>query len=356
LNYTQEELDLITLASLDELTYLQKKSLLSDLTSPTPDFVKDKKSLIKSLSRGVYNKVREKYFSDEYREELMLGLEEAGVSIVTCFSENYPKLLRNTDVPPLVLYCKGNVSLLKTDCFAVVGSRKTLAQPLAECKKISKELTRHFTVVSGIAKGADAAALEGALESGKVISVLANGFNYFYPPENRSLTEKVAERGLLVSEYPPDVAPKKYYFPVRNRIIAGISKGVLVVSAGIKSGALITAHYADVYNRNIYAFPYNLGVTSGEGCNFLIKNKAKLTENTLDIFCDFGLDFKPQEEEKLSAEEEKLLAAIRELGEAFLPDVAEKLGVFPFRLMPVVSKLEIKGLIVRLGGNRYAAV
>jgi len=356
LNYTQEEIDVITLASFDELNYLQQRSLLSDLTSPSPDFVKDKKSLIKSLSRGVYNKVKAKYFSDEYREELFLRLEEAGVICVTYFSENYPELLKLTDIPPIVLYCKGNVSLLKTDCFAVVGSRHTLTQTLKECKKISKELTQHFTVVSGIAQGADTAAVEGALEGGKVISVLANGFNYFYPAENRPLIEKVAKRGLLVSEYMPDVAPKRYYFPVRNRIIAGISKGTLIVSAGKDSGALITAHYADVYNRNIYAFPYNIGVTSGEGCNFLIKNKAKLTENTLDIFGDFGLDFKPQEEVKLSAEEENILSAIRELGEAFLPDVAEKLGVFPFRLIPVVSKLEIMGLIVRLGGNRFAAV
>ena len=356
MNYTEEEVNLITLCSFTELSYNQRSALLGGLTSTRPDFVKYEKSLIKSLSDGVYNKVKSLFYDEKYRKRVLDRLEKSGVICVTYFSENYPEPLKNTEIPPIVLYCKGNLSLLNTDCFAVVGSRRTAPQALKECKKIAKELTQRFTVVSGIADGADAAAVEGALESGRIISVQANGFNHFYPAMNKRLIEKVAERGLLLSEYPPEIAPQRHHFPIRNRIIAGLSKGTLIVSAGKKSGALITANYAAEYGREVFAFPYGIGVSSGEGCNYLIKNYGRLAENTLDIFGFFGLDFKPQDGVELSHDEKKLLDAIRESGEAFLPELAEKLGVLPFRLIPTISKLEIKGLIVGIGGNRYSAL
>ncbi|MDE7082855.1 MAG: DNA-processing protein DprA [Clostridia bacterium] len=356
MNYTDEEINLITLCAIDELTYNQRKALLSDLASSKPDFVKYEKSLIKSLSHGVYNKVKEKYFDRGFRECVLTDLETAGVKCVTYFSKHYPQSLKNIEIPPIVLYCKGNIGLLDTECFAVVGSRRTLPQILKECKKTANELTQHFTVVTGIADGADTAAVEGALEGGKIISVLAYGFNYFYPANNKSLIKKVEERGLVISEYPPETPPQRYLFPIRNRIIAGISQGTLTVSAGLKSGALITAEYAKLYGRRLFAYPYTIGVASGEGCNWLLKNGATLAQNTLDIFGDFGLDFKPQEGLKLSKEEENLLSAIRNLGEAFISDLAEQLDTLPFRIIPVLSKLEIKGLIVRIGGNRYSAV
>lgn len=356
MNYTDEEINLITLCSFEELSYSQRKALLSDLTSSKPDFVKYEKSLIKSLAVGVYNKVKANFYDGAYRESVLNELGKSGARCVTCFSEGYPQELKNTENPPIVLYCKGNLSLLNTSCFAVVGSRRTLPQVLKECKKTAKELTRHFTVVSGMADGADAAAVEGALESGKIISVLAYGFNYFYPATNRALIEKVAKHGLLLSEYPPEIPPRRHHFPARNRIIAGLSKGTLVVSAGKKSGALITADYTQEYGRELFAYPYSVGVASGEGCNNLIKDLAHLTESALDIFEYFGLDFKPQVGVELSEEEKTLLEAIRKLGEAFITELAEKLQTQPYKLIPTISKLEIKGLIVRIGGNRFTVI
>lgn len=356
MNYTDEEINLITLCSFGELSDAQRRALLSDLTSSVPDFVKHKESLIKTLTVGVYNRVKSDFYDGAYRSGVLAGLEKAGVSCVTCFSENYPKPLKLTEASPIVLYCKGNLNLLNAECFSVVGSRRTLPQILKLCKNTAAELARRFTVVSGVADGADAAALEGALESGKVISVLAYGFNYFYPAGNKFLIEKVAKRGLLITEYPPETAPQRFLFPARNRIIAGLSKGTLIASAGKKSGALITARYAREYGRELFAFPYTVGVASGEGCNLLIKNGATLAENALDIFGYFGLDFNPQPTAELSGEEKVLLEAIREAGEAFITELAEKLGVQPFKLIPAVSKLEIKGLVVRLGGNRFSAL
>ena len=207
-----------------------------------------------------------------------------------------------------------------------------------------------------MADGADSAAIEGALESGKIISVLAYGFDYCYPAFNDRLIKSVEERGLLITEHTPQIAPKAYLFPIRNRIIAGLSDGTLVVSAGEKSGALITAEYALEYGRHLFAFPYNIGTASGAGCNSLIKKGGMLAENILDIFSAFGLDFKEPVKQPLTEEEQKLFNLIAEAGEIFLPKAAEKLGKMPFQLIPLLTALEVKGVVVRLGGNRYSAV
>lgn len=356
MTYTQDEINLITLCSFEELTYQQRRVLLSDLKSSFPDFVKYRENLIKSLGTGVYNKVKSRFDDAIYRQKILKKLEEREIICVTYFSEYYPEALKNSPCPPHVLFCKGNIKLLKTRCLAIVGSRRTQPAVLKECRKISSFAAEKFTVVSGMADGGDAAALEGALESGNVISVLAYGFDHVYPAINENLLKKVIEKGLAVTEYTPQIEPKPYNFPVRNRIIAGLSEGVFVVSAGKKSGALITAGYAEEMGRNVFAYPYSPGVTYGEGCNALIKKGAKLTENILDIFEEFGLDFKIEKEEAFTPEETELLNLIGEAGEAFVPDLAEKAGKLPFQLIPLLTSLEIKGAIVRIGGNRYSKI
>lgn len=353
--YTKDEENIIILSSIDEIKDSVKRNLVFGQNGKNTEDIEN--FLIKTLTVGVYNIVKQKFNDREYRANILNGLAEKGVSCVTYFSDGYPETLKNIDTPPLVLYCKGNVSLLKSNCFSVVGSRRSTANALALCKKISGELTQAFTVVTGIADGADSAALSGALPSGKVISVLAGGHGNIYPSANRRLAEEVAKNGLLISEYPPHMRAQKFNFPVRNRIIAGLSRGVLVVSAGEKSGALITANCALEYGREVFAFPYFPNTASGVGCNSLIKNGASLTENILDIFLSFGLDLKRSENTvTLSDVEKAVLDEIKKSEAAFLPAVAEKLQKPTFQLIPVLTSLEIKGLVVRLGGNRYAAV
>lgn len=355
--YEKFEEDIIILSGFNELTYETKRILLSDFTNPHIDLKNHEKFLIKTLSDGVYNNVSGKFYDRAYRDEVLRGLKEKGVKCVTYFSDGYPDSLKNIPSPPVMLYCKGDISLLKTNCFSVVGSRSAPPKALADCKKLAGELTLAFTVVSGVADGADSAAVRGALDcGGKVICVLANGFDKIYPLSAVNLHRTVAEKGLLITEYPPETACKPYHFPVRNRIIAGLSRGVLVVAAAEKSGALITADYAADFGRDVFAFPYSLGSPEGAGCNALIKNGAYLTENILDIFLKYGLDCNTQNSPELSEEEDEVYKAIKSTGQAFLPQIAQKLGKPSFRLIPVLSSLEIKGLIVRLGGNRYSVI
>ena len=354
MTYTEEEKNLIILSSFEELSLTTKQSVLSALQSFTPDFTEIDRFPIKSASDGVYNKVRKDFYDPAYRQNVFEQLESRGVECVTLASADYPEQLKQIDNPPLTLFVKGNRRLLKGKLFSIVGSRHTAPYALEQCKKFSKELSEYFTIVSGCACGADTAALEVAQRG--AISVLAYGFDCIGKVSNSQLIQKIEHTGLIISEYFPTVQPQKYYFPVRNRIIAGLSKGTLIVSAGNKSGALITADYTTEYNRELFVFPYNIGVSSGEGCNTLIKKGANLVQNPLDIFLAFGLDLKPRKEKILSAEEEKVYSLIKDAGEIFIPLLAEKLGAEPYKLIPVLSLLEIKGLIVRLGGNRYSIV
>ncbi len=348
MNYTKTEEDIIVLSAIDELN---EKQLCRLVCQNKQNF------LIKTAPQGVYNIVKGKLYSEAFRAEVFENLSRKGIECVTYLSPDYPESLKNIDEPPAVLYCRGNRSLLKSSCFSVVGSRNCPSASVALCKKLSGQITQAFTVVTGMAEGADSAAAEGALPSGKIISVLANGFDRFYPATNRALIESVADKGLLISEYPPHILPLKRNFPYRNRIIAGLSRGTLVVSAGAKSGALITADYALNYGREVFAVPYNAGSVSGAGCNKLIKEGAHLAENILDIFEVFGLDLnKPERAISLTDDENAVLEQIKILGEAFLPVVAKNLNKQPYQLLPIISSLEIKGLIAKLGGNRYAAI
>lgn len=353
MSYTQEEINLITLSSFN-FSYGQKLKLLNGFKSSRPDFENNGQLLIKTACGGVYNNVETAFSSPAYRERVLGELEENGVKCVTYFSQSYPEMLRDIDEPPVLLYCKGDVSLLNTDCFSIVGSRKTLPKPLEICARLAGELSEKFTIVSGGAEGADAKAAESALsKGGKSIAVVAGGLDKLYPPSNASLFKKLQKEGLIVTEHPLGVKPKPYYFPFRNRIIAGLSRGTLVVSAAERSGTAITARYAYEYGREIFALPYSVGIKTGEGCNALIKKGATLTTNVLDIFGAFGLEFERRETIRLSGDERRVYELIKDKDEMLAYAVAEKLNKSVPEISAILTSLCIKGVIVSLGGNRY---
>ena len=293
--------------------------------------------------------------SGGYMRALLEKYTEKGITCITFSSQGYPEELRQIPDPPLVLYAKGNAALLRERRFAVVGSRRTSPAMMKQAERFSAELSEHFAIVTGLAEGGDTAAALGALESGKLICVLAYGFDFVYPECSRNLLRSAEEKGLVLTEYLPDEAPRPYLFPARNRIIAGLAEGVLVVSGGVKSGTRITADFAYEYGRDVFAFPYALGAAAGEGCNALIKDYAKLTDNLVDITAAFGINLTEAEEIALTEAERAVFEIVRE-GETHVSQIAERSGLKVYELPAILTALQMKRLIAPCGGNRYMAV
>lgn len=355
MSYTKAESDIIIADSLKELNYKQKKLLLASLNQSNKDRDKYADALIKICGVGLYNKVKSLFLDEKYRGGVLKDLHDRRVECSTVKSGDYPELLRHIPVPPLVLYMRGNCSLLSQTLFGVVGSRKTLSTANAECEKICSALSKKLVVVTGVADGADSAAVRGALPSGNIICVLPCGHDA--PSTGNPRCVKEVERvGLTISEFTPQTPAQRYTFLLRNRIIAGLCSGVLVVSAGIKSGALNTANYSADYSRDVFAFPYSLGIPSGEGCNALIKKGASLCENADDILSSLGLESAVEEVVELEPDEEQILNLLKNDGELHVEKIAAALNKKLFEINALCASLEIKGMVVKTGGNKYAAI
>ncbi len=352
MRYTDEEVNLIIADSFKELNYKPKKCFLAACKGGEEN-QKYAEALIKSCGAGVYNKLKEKFSDEAYRNKYLAELDKKRIVCVTYKSAYFPESLKNIPEPPLVLYTRGNVELLKERRFCVVGSRKSTAQALEECKKICSELSNHFVIATGIADGADTAAAVGALPSGKVICVLPCGHG-----RATASLRKVEECGLSISEFPPGVRAQSFMFSRRNRILAGLCEGVLVVSAGEHGGALSTAGYAADYGKDVFAFPYGIGVASGAGCNKLIKSGAYLCDCAEDIYSVTGIECRKTEESvpELDDDEKAVLNALKEKGEMHAEKLAKASGKRMYELTAICSSLEIKGLLVRTGGNKFAAL
>lgn len=197
----------------------------------------------------------------------------------------YPKLLKEIANPPTTLFAMGNIDLLHTPQIAIVGTRKPTINGRETAKQFAAYLAKAgFTITSGLALGIDGASHEGALQvEGNTIAVLGNGFHHIYPKSHHALYTRIAEHGLLLSEFEPSTAPRAENFPKRNRIISGLSVATLVVEAAVKSGSLITAHLASEQGREVFAIPGSIHNPQARGCHALIKNGAKLIETVDDV-------------------------------------------------------------------------
>lgn len=357
--YDRDSLAQIITDSLLGLEYKHKIRLLSLVKRPA-DILELPPAADEYLSASLGNKagtIRLALKDGDYHAYVLDSLEKRGTVCVPLESENYPFALKQTPLPPLVLYCNGDAGLLNDkNIFGIVGSRKCLPDYNAHAENFSKELTKAGAViVTGSAGGADAAAIKGALSSGKIISVIAGGIDHVYPEYNRSLIEKVAAKGLVVSEQPPDYPVKPWMFPMRNRIIAGLSRGVLIVGGEKDSGARHTAYAAVEYGREVFAFPYSLGIKTGELNNELIRSGAFLCTEIKDI-TDF-LELKTVEDVSYSLSGDK--ATVYELIKSGVNEtfaIVEKTEIPVYELAAVLSELEIDGLIVKLSGNKYKTI
>ncbi len=352
--YTKEELSLIWLDSFDGLEYKHKEIIFDFIKSEeriTDGLYVAKDYIVKNVGENEFNTMV--YSANQtYLNYVIDELNRKGIEVITFLSKEYPEALNQMEIKPLLLYAKGNVKLLTGEVFGIVGSRKSLPLSLSLAGEYVKALSGNFAFVTGIAEGVDTAVIKSALqEKAKIISVIAGGFDNIYPSVNKDLFEKVAENGLVISEYPPKVSPKPYYFPIRNRIIAGLSKGVLIVSASKKSGTLYTATYAGEFGKDLFAIPYSVGIKSGEGCNELIKNGAILTDNPQDVLDFYGIE-KTKVNLDLTSTEREILKTLSENGQMHIEKLSSVLNKRTFEIMPTLSNLEIKGLIAK-GGNIY---
>lgn len=224
-------------------------------------------------------------FSGDHVREAM---SKQGVHALTWDSDDYPPLLREISDPPPVLYIKGRHSLLQRDCFAVVGSREMTPYGQEVTGRFVQELAPYFVIVSGLAAGIDTIAHETAVRLGHpTIAVVATGLDKLYPAENSRLASHIQENGILVSEYPLGTPAVGYRFPQRNRIIAGLSRGILVCEARQQSGAMITAKHAMEQNRDVFAVPGPIFSRQSDGCHSLIQDGAKLVRSGEDVLNEY---------------------------------------------------------------------
>jgi DNA processing protein len=274
----------------------------------------------------------------------------------------YPRELRTIYNPPILLYVWGTLTEQDQRAMGVVGSRKTSHYGLECAKKLSYQLAyAGLTVVSGLARGIDTAAHQGALAAkGRTVAVIGSGLMNLYPPENLALAEKITTAGAVVSEFPMEFPPTPQTFPYRNRIVAGWGSGVLVVEAGLKSGALITANQALEHGRLVYAVPGPIDRPTSQGCNRLIQQGAKLVTGASDILDDLNLLLPEKPADRASAppvvsvnEEETSILKVLQEGEVNLDRLVNETGLPASKVSSTLFSMELKRLVKQLPGQRF---
>ncbi len=280
----QETLAWLRLGLIAELTPTGFRKLLAALSTPENICIADQATLSRVVPDDVAAAIA--HGPDPERlDAAALWLEDEANHVVTLADAAYPRLLLEITDPPPLLYVKGNPALLDHASLAVVGSRNATPQGRSNAEAFSRELSEGgFTIISGLALGIDAAAHTGGLAaSSSSIAVVGTGLDIVYPARNRDLAHQLAAQGALVSEFALGTPALASNFPRRNRLISGLSRGCLVVEAALKSGSLITARYALEQGREVFAIPGSIHSSLSKGCHLLIKQGAKLVENSRDI-------------------------------------------------------------------------
>ncbi len=292
-------------------------------------------------------------------EAEMARLERAGLRLITWESPDYPPLLAEIPDPPPLLYVKGELRPEDRWALAVVGTRRATAYGRQVTETLVGELARNrITIVSGLARGIDRHAHQAALAAGgRTIAVLGHGLDQVYPPEHRRLAAQIVEAGALISEYPLGTRPEAGNFPPRNRIISGLSLGVLVVEAGLRSGALITADYAAEQGRDVFAVPGNITARSSRGTNRLIQDGAKMVLEARDILEELNMTMVAQHVEVQMAlpenETEARLLSHLSMEPLHVDEIARDLALPIAEVSSTLALMELKGMVRQVGGMHY---
>ena len=341
------------------------KRLLDRFKTPEAVFRAPLKELlrIEGLGERVAGEIQKGPSEKVVKRELS-RLEKTGGKFVTLKDDDYPKRLKDIYDPPALLYLRGELRRKDELAVAVVGSRKTSAYGREVTERIGRDLARHgVTVVSGMARGIDSVAHQGALQGGgRTIAVLGCGVDMIYPSENRNLFHQIIEQGAVLSEFPMGSPPEAGHFPRRNRIISGLSIGVVIVQASAESGSLITAGYALEQGREIFAVPGNIGAEGSRGTNRLIKEGAKLVESSEDILEEVLPQWRREGEMAQKGEDpvltlteaEKCLYGLLEETPLHIDALIRESQLDPGSVSSLLLNLELKGLISQWPGKCFS--
>jgi DNA processing protein len=339
------------------------RRLITHFGSPETIFRESKQSMLKQglLSSFVASSLFSKDILIQAEKEIEFA-RKYSIDILFMDDEDYPFRLRHCSDAPVVLYKKGTAGLNPVKSVSIVGTRKASAYGKERTFDIIEGMDGDpVQIVSGLAHGIDTAAHKGALEHGfETIAVLGTGLNLIYPAENKALAKQICGQGALLTEFSSQLTPEKENFPRRNRIIAGMSDAVLVIEAGKRGGALITAELANSYNRDVFALPGRVGDMYSEGCNWLIKtNKAAMVTSTADLYYNMNWDL-PSEKKSvkqarliLTEEEEKVFRLLVENGECSLDFICNTTDYSLSKVAGILLNMEMSGVIRSLPGKMY---
>lgn len=367
--FTDDLIDSVRLALVPGVGPRLRKALVERFGSPAAVLAASKSELqsVDGIGPKIAAGIVDGRDSTDAEGELRLAAEN-GMDILTETDASYPRLLKEIHDPPGVLFRRGQPHPQDELAIAIVGTRHATRYGLAQAERLAGSLARvGFTVVSGLARGIDAAAHRGALAAGgRTIAVLASGLLDIYPPEHVKLADDVAAGGYLLSEAPPRMMPLSGAFPQRNRIISGLSVGTIVVEAPVRSGALITARHAYEQGREVFAVPGPIDSRMSRGCHAMIKDGAKLVESVDDVLAELGPLVEHIErpdgtiltqpaELTLNEIEQQVLAAID--GQPTSVDaVAAACGLAIHRVLSTISVLEMRRLVRRVSGTQVVRV
>lgn len=334
-----------------ELLLLNRLNLNSWQRKKVISFLKEEKDwkefVLKDLNLSSHQKeLFLKLLKERWAEKEIEEAKKENVEIIDFSSSFYPSLLKGIPSPPLVLYVKGKKEILTKFCFAIVGTRLASLYGKTMAEKIASTLASlGLVIVSGLARGIDTHAHQGALKEGVTVAVLGSGLLNIYPKENISLAKKITEKGAVISEFPLRMPPFRRNFPQRNRIISGVSYGVLVVEAPRRSGALITARFALEQNREVFALPGEAFSPTSKGTHFLIKEGAKLVDSLEDILEELNLELNVSKKEIEIPEEERIVFDIINKKGTYLEEIILKSQLKKEEVMKAVISLQMKNLI-----------
>ena len=287
-------------------------------------------------------------------------LRAANISVVTLHHDHYPDLLREIAAPPPVLFLRGDVTLNDRRAVAIVGTRRLTQYGREMARTLARDLARAgVTIVSGLARGVDGIAHAAALDAGgRTIAVMGNGVKRVYPPEHRTLAARIVDQGAVLSDFHPDAAPDGPNFPARNRLISGLSLGVVVIEAPMRSGALITVDFAADQGRDVFAVPGSVMSPASAGCNRILRDGARLVRSAEDVLEDLRLGEAPKQLAMDSPatldEPSRRILAVLTGDPRHIDEISASAAIPIASLSSMLMTLELQGFVKNIGAQYYA--